>query len=194
VYALANYEMLFYFDGNHWVRVNLEGIPGDWWNGDCDTSGTSWIVGTWGTHSCMATGWGLQWVTDGCGSYYLYDVCIADDGVGFAVGGDGLWQLAPTGFWIRVQAYGRDLSRWAIGLAADLGVAVVVTWRHPNVRELLKPVTELEIFVGADWQAVPSPFPFIRDQKPQPVAAVLPGRRILLAVGSEIWESTPLRS
>ena len=128
VYALCG-QNLFHFDGHKWVDVDLEamGIPGDWSDGDCDSAGTSWVVGCWETHSCMAKGRGTQWKQDGCGSWYLYRVHIGDDGIGFAAGGDGLWRRSRSG-WAQVRSYGHELRRMPIAVGAHAGGAVVVAW------------------------------------------------------------------
>ncbi len=56
-------EGLFYFDGRCWKRVDLEaqGVRGQWADGDSDSGGKGWIVGSHGTHSCLATGAGATW-------------------------------------------------------------------------------------------------------------------------------------
>jgi hypothetical protein len=189
VYALSRYK-LFHFDGHEWVHIDLaaKGIPGDWEDGDCDSTGTSWIVGTWETHSCMAKGRGMDWKRDGCGSWYLYNVCIKDGGVGFAVGGDGLWKRSRSR-WTRVEAYGRDLGRLPIAVGTHAGGAVVVTLRIFD-----QPVVaEFEVFIGDIWRRVPLPIPLDRCGQVRLVVEILEGRRILLGQGSEVWESDPLR-
>jgi hypothetical protein len=115
-YAFSE-NLLFYFDGNEWIHVDLaaQGIPGDRADGDCDSTGTGWVVGTWETHSYMATGHGRRWRRDACGSWYLYRVCIDDGGVGFAAGGDGLRQRSP--------------SRGLTG-CVDVGVHPQAVWEH----------------------------------------------------------------
>jgi hypothetical protein len=188
VYALSR-NIIFHFDGHEWVSVDLaaKGIPGDWADGDCDSTGTSWVVGTWETHSCMATGRGSRWERDGCGSWYLYRVCIDNGGVGFAVGGDGLWQLSGAR-WDRVEAYGDDLGRLPIALNSCAGRAVVATARF------FEPVViEFEVFVGDMWRTVPLPIPLHRDAEARVVVETLEGPRILLGQGSLVWESDPLR-
>jgi hypothetical protein len=188
VYALSG-EMLFHFDGREWVPIDLaaKGIRGDWADGDCDSTGTSWIAGTWETHSCMARGRGTRWKPDGCGSWYLYNVCIDDGGVGFAVGGDGLWQRSGSR-WAQVEAYGDDLGRLPIAVGTHAGGAVVVTLRifeQPTV-------AEFEVFVGDVWRTVPLPIRPDRHAQARLVVEILEGRRILLGQGSEVWESDPL--
>ena len=145
----------------------------------------------------MATGCATRWIADGCGSWYLYKVYIGDGGVGFAVGGDGLWQRLPTG-WDRVEAYGWDLKHWPIAVSADTGGAIVATCgiRHEAL------ITELDVFIDKLWRTMPlavSP-----DQRAKsgltaenlighPVVKIQSGCRILLAQGAVVWQSGPLR-
>jgi hypothetical protein len=189
VYALSR-DMLFHFDGDEWVHIDLaaKGIPGDWADGDCDSTGTSWVVGAWETHSCMARGRGTRWERDGCRSWYLYNVCIKDGGVGFAVGGDGLWQRSGSR-WDQVEAYGDDLGRFPIAVGTHAGGAVVVTMRLFDQPA----VAEFEVFLGDMWRTVPLPIPPVRYAQARLVVEILEGRRILLGQGSEVWESDPLK-
>lgn len=54
-YGLSDGE-LFHFDGSAWMHVDLAAaeIPGLWAHGASGADGTSWVVGTYATHSCMA--------------------------------------------------------------------------------------------------------------------------------------------
>jgi hypothetical protein len=189
VYALS-WKMLLHFDGHEWVHVDLaaKGIPGDWADGDCDSTGTSWIVGCWETHSCMARGRGTRWKRDGCGSWYLYHVRIDDGGIGFAAGGDGLWQRSGSG-WDKVETYGHghDLQHMPIAVGTHAGRAVVV-----STGLLYPPALGFEVFVDDKWHTVPSPIAPADSGGPRVVVEILAGPRILLGRGSEVWESGPL--
>jgi len=190
VYALT-WKMFFHFDGHEWAHIDLaaKGVPGDWADGDCDSTGTSWVVGCWGTHSCMATGRGTRWKSDGCGSWYLYQVRIDDGGIGFAAGGDGLWQRSGSG-WDEVETYGHghDLRHMPIALGTHAGGAVVVT--HGFLDQ--PSVAEFEVFLGDMWRTVSLPISPTRYAQSRLVVKILKGRRILQGQGSEVWESDPL--
>jgi hypothetical protein len=136
----------------------------------------------------MAKGRGTRWERDGCGSWYLYKVCINDGGIGFAAGGDGLWQRSGSR-WDRVEAYGRDLGRLPIAVGTHAGGAVVVTLRFSH----WPAVAEFDVFVRDRWRMVPLPIRPDRNAQARLVVEILKGGRILLGQGSEVWESDPLR-
>ncbi len=158
---------LFYFDGTSWGRLDLEaqGIRGHWADGDSDSGGKGWIVGTHGTHSCMATGSGASWREDGCGSWYLYLVYVADDGHAFAAGGDGLWRHDGTR-WIDVDGE-RDVSRLPLALSAAGPTPIAVARKLGDLLQPKKhraaakflPGSELEVFTSTGWQTVLAPIP-----------------------------------
>jgi hypothetical protein len=118
----------------------------------------------------------------------LYKVCINDGEIGFAVGGDGLWQRSGSQ-WAQVDAYGHDLGRWPIAVGTHSGDAVVVALRAFDQTA----VAELEVFVGDVWRLVRLPIPPDRFTQAQLVVKIQEGPRILLSQGSEVWESDPLR-
>jgi hypothetical protein len=191
-------EGLFYFDGRSWGRLDLEaqGIRGHWADGDGDSGGKGWIVGTYETHSCMATGSGASWQEDGCGSWYLYLVYVADHGRAFAAGGDGLWRYDGTR-WIEVDGR-RDVSRLPLALSAAGSTPIAVACKlcdllqpkkHTAVAQF-QPSSELEVFTAAGWQTIRAPITV--DLPPGTQLAVDTGARLVMARGSSIWESAPL--
>jgi len=195
VYALGQ-RMLFYFNGKSWTQIDLLalGIEGDWADGSCDSSGKSWTVGTWGSHSCMATGLRTEWKTHGCGSWYLYKVAVSEAGLAFAAGGDGLWRLVNNE-WNVVEAYGRDTSRVPLALLASGASPVVVAarwpWRLPEHSRQIQPGAELDAFVSSRWETLSIPVERTSLSPPPPLALRPPGR-LLVAEGQTVWESSPL--
>jgi hypothetical protein len=196
VYALGQ-DMLFYFGGGSWTHVDLPalGINGQWADGSCDSSGASWIVGTWGTHSCMAKGLGTEWKSDGCGSWYLYKVAIGENGHGFAAGGDGLWQRVDDS-WEGVEAYGRDLLRVPLALLACSASPLVVSWRAPGPSGegagKIRPCLNLDVFVSCRWQTVSVPVPQTSLLQSSLRLALRPIGTLLVAAGEAVWESSLL--
>lgn len=188
---------LFWFDGGRWRSVDLEarGIGGSWADGDGDSRGRGWIVGCNGTHSCMASGSGSSWTEDGCGSWYLYLVYVADDGHAFAAGGDGLWRHDGA-HWIPVIHDG-DLSRFPLALSAEGPSPVVVASKHcvllqSNLGESTKspPGSQLEVFTTRGWQTIRAPITVDPPSLAQIALGV--GARVLVAQGSSVWESASL--
>lgn len=117
IYVLADRE-LAYFDGRwHTVELAVAGLEGDWAAGD-GVGADNVIVGTNGTHSCMARGSGARWRRDGCGSWYLYQVRVAATRA-FALGGDGLWSR-KRGEWIEHPTYDDRRSVLRLPLALDI--------------------------------------------------------------------------
>lgn len=191
-------EGLFCFDGKSWERVDLEaqGVRGQWADGDSDSGGRGWIVGTHGTHSCLASGSGATWREDACGSWYLYLVHVADDGHAFAAGGDGLWRHDGTR-WSEVDG-GHDVPRLPLALSAAGPDPLAVACR---IREFMQPAqnprsarfqpgSELEVFTATTWRTVRSPITI--GLPPETQLAVDSEARLLMARGSSVWESTAL--
>lgn len=115
IYVLGERELV-YFDGRwHTVALDDAGLEGDWAAGD-GVGADNVIVGTSGTHSCMARGSGARWTRDGCSAWYLYHVRIAP-ACAFAVGGDGLWSR-EAGSWIEHHTYAdrRSVMRAPVSL------------------------------------------------------------------------------
>ncbi|HEY0987038.1 MAG TPA: hypothetical protein VGD80_08300, partial [Kofleriaceae bacterium] len=115
IYVLGERELL-YFDGR-WRTVGLfdAGLDGDWAAGD-GVGADNVIVGTRGTHSCIARGSAAHWTRDGSGSFYHYHVRVSPTRA-FATGGDGLWRR-ESGPWIDHRPYveGRHYLRTPIAL------------------------------------------------------------------------------
>ena len=115
IYVLADGELL-YFDGR-WRTVDLvdAGLDGDWAAGD-GVGADNVIVGTSGTHSCMARGSGAHWTRDGSSSWYHYHVRVTPTRA-FATGGDGLWRR-EAGSWVEHEPYAdrRHFMRTPISL------------------------------------------------------------------------------
>ncbi len=183
------------FGGRSWERVDLDaqGIPGGWADGDVDSRGIGWIVGTNGTHSCMAMGSGRSWQKDGCGAGYLYLVHVPDDGHAFAAGGDGLWRHDGVE-WIDVdQLHHSDVSRSPLALssARERPIAVACTLQHLRQQaEGSGCFSELEIYTAAGWQTVRTPAPITIDFYSRGTRFEIDtGARLLMAQGSSIWES-----
>lgn len=185
VYAIAG-PRLMRFDGR-WRTVDLagQGIEGAWADGACDASGLCWIVGTFGTHSCMATGMGDAWTTGGCGSWYLYRVAVDAAGTWFAAGGDGLWRLTD-GVWRAVEAYREGPGIYPMGLQVRDGAARVI---GTDVMTLAagRGVPALAAFVDGRWTTVELPTPLVDG-----AVALTDAGGLRLGEGVDVWESSPL--
>lgn len=191
-------EGLFHFDGREWSRLDLKahGIPGDWADGDCDSGGAGWIVGTNGTHSCMAAGSGSTWRPDSSGSWYLSLVYVADGSPAFAAGGDGLWRH-DGGQWVG-DSHHRDVSRHPLALSVVESTPIVVTFK---LRDLMPPrsgrmagaeLEVLEVLTAVGWQTIRPPITLDLDHMVG--LEVDRDARILIPRGSSVWESSPLPS
>src|SRR6185503_1217908 len=115
IYVLADHELL-YFDGRwHTIDLDAVGLFGEWRAGD-GAGADNVIVGTNGTHSCIARGSGARWLSEGCGSFYLYHVRVTPTRT-FALGGDGLWSR-KRGQWVEHAAYDDrpDVLRFPLAL------------------------------------------------------------------------------
>jgi hypothetical protein len=179
---------LFYFDGQTWARVDL-GISGAWADGDCDSGGAGWIVGTHGSHSCMAAGSGTNWRADGCGSWYLYLVYVGEGGRAFAAGGDGLWRHDGTR-WTGMDDH-RDVSRLPLAVSAVGPSPIVVATK---MRNLVRPTPELEVLTAAGWQTIRIPITIVLAHPARIEVEVDIGGRLLVAWGSTVWISSRLTS
>lgn len=180
-------EGLFYFDGRDWARVDLKGagIFGHWVDGDCDPGGAGWIVGTHGTHSCMAAGSATTWRVDRCGSWYLYLIYVGHGSSVFAAGGDGLWRHDGT-HWTNMDD-DRDLSRLPLALSAVGPSPIVIATTERNLQ---RPTPEIEVLTPDGWQTVRAPEPL--DVSHQALIEVDGRGRLLFARGSRVWVSSRL--
>jgi hypothetical protein len=193
--ALTLAGQLFCFDGRWWEYVDLEGygIDGTWADGDCDTSGRGWIVGTNGSHSCMATGSGLRWQRDGCGSWYLNRVYVAEDGRAFAAGGDGVVWRYDGSKWSTVGSGQRRVGGpLPLALSAAGPDPIVVACAFEQITRLEKHTAELLAFNATGWH----PFRVPVAMKPPGrtgLAIDTTARLLLIPTGPRsIWESSPL--
>ena len=183
--ALAD-SGLCYFDGHKWGSVELaaQGIPGDWGDGDCDSSGAGWIVGTYGSHCCVAVGSGTSWQKDGCGSSYLHRIFVGESGRAFAAGGDGLWRHDRTG-WMKVH-HKVDVSRLPLAVSAVGATPIVVATKLDDHR--LK--STLELLTATGWQTIPAPVPLNVELISGLEIDI--SARLLIAQGSTVWVSSQL--
>lgn len=186
VYGLTR-DGLYYFDGAQWHAVQL---PAPWWwsDGDCRLDGTGWVVGCYGTHSCMAQGSGFEWQAGGCSSVGLDLVCL-DEVMGFALGGDGLWQL-HDGAWGKVKKYGQGPGI-PLSLAIRTGSPLVLARRYAWSVPSDGPANVVYGFVDGRWIRIDLPVPLPAEPGVDHVA-VLSSGAILQWLASTIWESTPL--
>ena len=182
IYVLADRELL-YFNGR-WRTVELDvvGLDGDWAAGD-GVGADNLIVGTNGTHSCIATGSGARWTREGCSSFYLYHARVTPTGA-FALGGDGLWSR-KRGEWIEHAAYDDRRNVLRMPLALDVVrdapfVIAATTFNRSSVR--------ISTFDGT-WHVRPSP-PETRVHAivacRMPDGSLLAGDR-----AGALWRSTP---
>lgn len=180
---------LFHFDGRDWARVDLkaQGISGCWEDGDCESCGAGWIVGTYGTHSCMAAGSGPSWREDGCGSWYLHLVYVGEGGHAFAAGGDGLWR--HDGARWTGKDHARDVSRHPLAVSAVGPSPIVVATKMSNLE---RPTPELEVLTATGWQTIRAP---IKPDVAHPARIEVDSAgRLLVASGSTVWVSSQLAS
>lgn len=182
---------LFYFDGAAWTEIDLPArdIRGFFVAGACGRDGYGWIVGTYGTHSCMARGRGTDWERDGCGSWYLYHVHVGADGTAFALGGDGLWRHHADGGWRAVEAFGDSIGA-PLALGTVQGKPWVIDARSLGAWAEGR-ATAVGLFMGGPWVTLVPPEGSLA-QDDRPLFAISETGEAVVARGSEVWQSPPL--